>query len=88
MRVATRFGLLAEASLALLLLPILRGLSLFRIFGVQFETSVRYHTWIGTAMIFFSVIHGGGTLFIWGVSNNMQNEVIPEDVTLFLLSIW
>ncbi|KAF7838283.1 ferric reduction oxidase 8, mitochondrial [Senna tora] len=75
LRVATRFGLLAEASLALLLLPVLRGLALFRILGIQFEASVRYHTWVGTAMIIFAAIHGGSTLFIWGVSHHLQNEM-------------
>ncbi|KAF3437517.1 hypothetical protein FNV43_RR20271 [Rhamnella rubrinervis] len=75
LRVATRFGLLAEACLALLFLPILRGLALFRLLGVQFEASVRYHIWLGTAMIFFATIHGGSTLFIWGVSHHIQEEV-------------
>ncbi|KDO69496.1 hypothetical protein CISIN_1g005126mg [Citrus sinensis] len=75
LRVATRFGLLAEACLALLLLPILRGLSLFRLLGIQFEASVRYHIWLGTAMIFFATIHGGSTLFVWGVSHHIQDEM-------------
>lgn len=76
LRVATRFGLLAEACLALLLLPILRGLALFRLLGIQFEASVRYHIWLGTAMISFAFVHGASTLFIWGVSHHIQDEVI------------
>lgn len=75
LRIATRFGLLAEACLALLLLPILRGLAVFRIFGIQFEASVKYHTWIGTAMILFATIHGASTLFVWGVSHHIQSEI-------------
>ena len=75
LRVATRFGLLAEACLALLLLPILRGLALFQILGIQFEASVRYHIWLGTSMILFATIHGASTLFIWGVSHHIQDEV-------------
>ncbi|OMP09353.1 Cytochrome b245, heavy chain [Corchorus olitorius] len=75
LRVATRFGLLAEACLALLLLPILRGLAVFRIVGIQFEASVRYHIWLGTAMIFFATFHGGSTLLIWGVSHHLQDEI-------------
>ncbi|XP_057726276.1 ferric reduction oxidase 8, mitochondrial [Arachis stenosperma] len=75
LRIATRFGLLAEACLALLLLPILRGLALFRILGIQFEASVRYHTWLGTAMIFFAAIHGASTCFVWGVSHHIQKEI-------------
>ncbi|QHN77651.1 hypothetical protein HN51_055016 [Arachis hypogaea] len=54
----------AEACLALLLLPILRGLALFRILGIQFEASVRYHTLLGTAMIFFTAIHSASTYFV------------------------
>nr|XP_023900422.1 ferric reduction oxidase 8, mitochondrial [Quercus suber]POE50795.1 ferric reduction oxidase 8, mitochondrial [Quercus suber] len=73
--VATRFGLLAEACLALLLLPILRGLAVFRLFGIQFEASVRYHIWIGTAMLTFATLHGASTLLIWGVSHHIQDEI-------------
>lgn len=91
LRVATRFGLLAEACLALLFLPILRGLALFRVLGVQFEASVRYHIWLGTTMILFATIHGGSTLFIWGISHHIQDEVMNfssshrEDVFIFSL---
>lgn len=74
-RVATRSGLLAEACLALLLLPILRGMSVFRILGIQFEASVRYHVWLGTAMILFGTLHGGGTLLIWGIKHHLGDEV-------------
>ncbi|KAK9926817.1 hypothetical protein M0R45_024027 [Rubus argutus] len=75
LRVATRFGLLAETCLALLLLPILRGLAIFRLLGIQFEASVRYHIWLGTAMLFCATFHGVSTLFIWGVSHHIQDEV-------------
>ncbi|KAB5525035.1 hypothetical protein DKX38_022784 [Salix brachista] len=75
LRVATRFGLLAEACLVLLLLPILRGLALFQLLGIQFEASVRYHIWLGTSMVLFATIHGASTLFIWGVSHHIQDEV-------------
>ncbi|KAF5476733.1 hypothetical protein F2P56_003441 [Juglans regia] len=75
LRVATRFGLLAEACLALLLLPILRGLAIFRLLGIQFEASVRYHIWVGTAMLTFATLHGASTLFIWGISHHIQDEI-------------
>uniref|UniRef100_A0A2P2K0M8 Ferric reductase oxidase n=1 Tax=Rhizophora mucronata TaxID=61149 RepID=A0A2P2K0M8_RHIMU len=75
LRVATRFGLLAEACLALLLLPILRGLAVFQLIGIQFETSVRYHIWLGTSMIFFATVHGASTLFVWGISHHIQDEI-------------
>ncbi|KAL0341566.1 UNVERIFIED_CONTAM: Ferric reduction oxidase 8, mitochondrial [Sesamum calycinum] len=74
-RMATRCGLLAEACLALLLLPVLRGMSVFRLLGVQFEGSVRYHTWLGTAMVFFATLHSAGIFFIWGMKHRMQDEM-------------
>ncbi|KAL3835237.1 hypothetical protein ACJIZ3_009973 [Penstemon smallii] len=74
-RMATRCGLLAEACLALLLLPVLRGLSLFRLLGVPFEASVRYHIWLGTTMILFATLHGVGTFFIWGMKHKIQDEM-------------
>ncbi|KAM7274345.1 hypothetical protein ACFE04_029009 [Oxalis oulophora] len=75
LRVSNRSGLLAEACLALLLLPILRVLAVFRILGLQFELSVKYHIWLGTAMIFFATFHGASTLFIWGVSHYIHEEI-------------
>ncbi|XP_009114915.1 ferric reduction oxidase 8, mitochondrial isoform X2 [Brassica rapa] len=74
-RVATRFGLLAEACLSLLLFPVLRGLSMFRLLNIQFAASVKYHVWLGTGLVFFSLVHGGSTLFIWGISHNIEEEV-------------
>lgn len=74
-RAATRSGLLAEACLALLLLPVLRGMAIFRVLGIQFEASVRYHIWLGTAMITFATLHGTGTYFIWGIKNHIRDEM-------------
>ncbi|KAF5933053.1 hypothetical protein HYC85_029224 [Camellia sinensis] len=74
-KMSIRFGLLAEASLALLLLPVLRGLAVFRLLGLQFEVSVRYHVWLGTAMILFATLHGSGTFFIWGLKHHIQDEM-------------
>jgi len=53
----------------------------FRILGIQFEASVRYHTWLGTAMILFATIHGASTLLIWGVSHHIQDEVKSKSCT-------
>lgn len=75
LRLSTRLGLLAEICLALLLFPILRGLSIFRLLGIQFEASVRYHIWLGTTLTFFAVHHGAGTLFIWGINHQINNQI-------------
>ncbi|XP_077229411.1 ferric reduction oxidase 8 isoform X1 [Tasmannia lanceolata] len=75
MKVGTRSGLLAEACLALLLIPVLRGMAIFQLLGLQFETSVRYHIWLGNIMMLFSMLHGAITMFIWGIKHNLRNEI-------------
>ena len=76
LRVSTRFGLMAKVCLGFLLFPILRGLSIFRLLGIQFEGSVRYHIWLGTMMTLFAVLHGVGTIFIWAINHQIQNQVL------------
>lgn len=49
---------------------------MFQLVGIQFESSVRYHIWLGSAMIFFATFHGASTLFVWGISHHIQDEVI------------
>lgn len=75
MHMGVRIGSLSEACLALLFLPILRGMAVFRVFGVQFEASVRYHIWIGNGMILLSILHGISIMFIWGVKRSLLKEV-------------
>ncbi|XP_008777197.2 ferric reduction oxidase 8, mitochondrial isoform X2 [Phoenix dactylifera] len=75
MRMGVRIGSLSEACLALLLLPILRGMAVFRIVGIQFEASVRYHMWIGNAMILLSVLHGITIMSVWAVKRSFLEEI-------------
>ncbi|PSS07744.1 Ferric reduction oxidase [Actinidia chinensis var. chinensis] len=75
LKVSTRSGLLAEVCLAMLLLPILRGLAIFRVLGIQFEASVKYHVWFGTTMILFATLHGAGTFLVWGVKHQIPDQM-------------
>ncbi|KAM0944172.1 putative ferric-chelate reductase (NADH) [Dioscorea sansibarensis] len=75
MRLGVRFGSLSEACLAVLLLPVLRGMALFRVFGIQFEASVRYHIWIGNTLIMFSVLHGLFIMFSLAAKNSLLEEL-------------
>ncbi|CAD5179643.1 unnamed protein product [Musa acuminata subsp. malaccensis] len=74
MHMGVRIGSLSEACLLLLFLPILRGMAVFRILGVQYEASVRYHIWIGNTMILLSVLHGISIMFIWATKNRLLKE--------------
>lgn len=75
MYVGVRIGSISEACLVLLFLPILRGMAVFRVFGVQFEASVRYHVWIGNLIMLLSLLHGTIVMFIWGVKKSLLKEV-------------
>ncbi|XXG41798.1 hypothetical protein AAC387_Pa01g2190 [Persea americana] len=81
MRLGIRLGSLSEACLALLLLPILRGMSLFQLLGLQFEASVRYHIWLGNAMMLFSTLHGMITMFIWAVKKRLGYQLSQWQIT-------
>lgn len=70
-----RVGSLSEICLAVLLFPILRGMSLFRIFGIEFEAAVRYHTWIANALVLFCTLHGITIMSIWGQKKKLIAEV-------------
>ncbi|KAG0462601.1 hypothetical protein HPP92_021077 [Vanilla planifolia] len=75
MSLGVRFGSLSEACLAVLLLPILRGMALFRVVGIQFEASVRYHIWIANGMMLFSLLHGTIIMSVWGSKSILLEEI-------------
>ncbi|KAL5997421.1 hypothetical protein ACLOJK_008351 [Asimina triloba] len=67
-------GSMSEACLALLLLPVLRRVSFFQLIGLPFEASVRYHIWLGNAMMLFSTLHGLMTIFILAIKHKFRSE--------------
>ncbi|KAJ3671746.1 hypothetical protein LUZ60_007825 [Juncus effusus] len=75
MHMGVRIGSLSEFCLAVLLIPILRGFSLFRVFGIQFEASVRYHIWIANALVLFCTLHGIIIMSIWGHNKRFLKEI-------------
>ncbi|KAF3334279.1 ferric reduction oxidase 8 [Carex littledalei] len=75
MHMGVRVGSLSEICLAVLLFPILRGMSLFRIFGIEFEAAVRYHTWIANALVLFCTLHGIIIMSIWGQKKRLLAEI-------------
>lgn len=81
LRVGIRFGSLAEICLAVLLLPILRGMALFKVFRLQFETSVRYHIWVANVMILVAAIHGITITSVWAAKNSFWTEIIKWQAT-------
>ncbi|XP_068652314.1 ferric reduction oxidase 8, mitochondrial-like [Aristolochia californica] len=74
-KVGTRLGSLAEACLVVLLLPVLRRLSLFQLVGLQFETSVRYHIWLGNTMMLIATFHGLIHLTVWSLKHKLKYEM-------------
>lgn len=75
MHMGVRVGSLSEICLTVLLFPILRGMSVFRIFGIEFEAAVRYHTWIANALVLFCTLHGIIIMSIWGQKKKLLAEV-------------
>ncbi|MQL98196.1 hypothetical protein Taro_030904 [Colocasia esculenta] len=74
-RVGVRFGSLAEICLAVLLLPVLRGMAIFKVLGVQFEAAVRYHIWLGNVMVLLAALHGIIIMSVWTAKHMFLSEV-------------
>ncbi|KAJ3701664.1 hypothetical protein LUZ61_005369 [Rhynchospora tenuis] len=76
MNLGIRAGTVSEVCLAVMLFPILRGMSFLRNFGIQFEAAVRYHTWIAHVFLWLCTLHGVIIMFIWG-----QKKVLLKEIT-------
>ncbi|CAA6667994.1 unnamed protein product [Spirodela intermedia] len=75
MQVGTRMGSLAEICLAVLLFPILRKMAVLKLVGVQFESAVRYHVWIGNLLTLLAAAHGAAIMSVWASKGTLLSEM-------------
>lgn len=77
-------GSLAEICLAVLLFPVLRKMAVLKLVGVQFESAVRYHVWIGNLLTLLAAAHGAAIMSVWASKGMLLSEVAsPIKVKLF-----
>ncbi|CAM8981481.1 unnamed protein product [Rhodiola kirilowii] len=70
--VAVWLGLVGNICLAFMFFPVTRASSILPLFGLTFESSVRYHIWLGhIAMVLFTA-HGAFYVLYWGLSGDLM----------------
>lgn len=77
----TRLGYIGNLCLAVLFLPVTRGLDLLQMIGVHFEMSVKYHIWLGNTMMVIYTLHGVCFSVVWGSRNSLIKEVPINIIT-------
>ncbi|XP_059310696.1 ferric reduction oxidase 2-like [Lycium ferocissimum] len=63
--VALMLGLVGNICLAFLFFPVTRGSSILRLFGLTSESSVKYHIWLGHAVMTLFTAHGLCFIILW-----------------------
>ncbi|CAK7348844.1 unnamed protein product [Dovyalis caffra] len=67
-----RLGLVGNICLTFLFLPVARGSSLLPLFGLTSEASIKYHIWLGHAVLVFFTAHGLGYITYWAATNQIS----------------
>lgn len=77
----TRLGYIGNLCLAVMFLPVTRGLDLLQMTGLHYEISVKYHIWLANTMMVFYTLHGVCFSVLWGSTNSLLKELTRWDRT-------
>ncbi|XP_049410456.1 ferric reduction oxidase 2-like [Solanum stenotomum] len=96
--VALMLGLVGNICLAFLFFPVTRGSSILRLFGLTSESSVKYHIWLGHAVMALFTAHGLCFIIFWADTHQLSemlewNKVgisfVAGEVSLFAgIAMW
>ncbi|MCE3214607.1 hypothetical protein HAX54_052860 [Datura stramonium] len=70
--VALMLGLVGNICLAFLFFPVTRGSSILRLFGLTSESSVKYHIWLGHAVMTLFTAHCLCFIIFWAYTHQLS----------------
>ncbi|XP_071725101.1 ferric reduction oxidase 2-like [Rutidosis leptorrhynchoides] len=70
-----RFGLIGNIYLAFLFFPVTRGSTVLPLFGLTSESSIKYHIWVGHAVLTSLTVHGLCYITAWAASNDISKVI-------------
>ncbi|KAK6786751.1 hypothetical protein RDI58_015276 [Solanum bulbocastanum] len=70
--VALMLGLVGNICLAFLFFPVTRGSSILQLFGLTSESSVKYHIWLGHAVMALFTVHGLCFIIFWADTHQLS----------------
>ncbi|KAH0658428.1 hypothetical protein KY289_027176 [Solanum tuberosum] len=96
--VALMLGLVGNICLAFLFFPVTRGSSILRLFGLTSESSVKYHIWLGHAVMALFTAHGLCFIIFWADTHQLSEmlewnkvgiSIVAGEVSLFAgIAMW
>ncbi|KAL0642299.1 hypothetical protein Bca4012_040589 [Brassica carinata] len=72
---AIRIGLVGNACLAFLFIPVVRGSSLLPVLGLTSESSIKYHIWLGHLLMTIFTVHGLCFVVYWASMHEISQMV-------------
>ncbi|XP_065859695.1 ferric reduction oxidase 2-like isoform X2 [Euphorbia lathyris] len=70
-----RLGLIGNLCLTFLFFPVARASSVLPLFGLTSEASIKYHIWLGHAVMAFFTAHGFSYILYWIVTHQTSEMV-------------
>ncbi|XP_074293663.1 ferric reduction oxidase 4-like [Silene latifolia] len=96
--VSLRLGYASNVAWAFVFFPVTRLSSILPLVGLTYESSIKYHIWVGQVVMVLSALHSLGFFIYWLMTNQMLEalEWSPTYVSnlsgeiswIFLLAIW
>ncbi|XP_021726705.1 ferric reduction oxidase 4-like isoform X2 [Chenopodium quinoa] len=96
--VSLRLGYASNIAWAFLFFPVTRLTSILPLVGLTYESSIKYHVWIGQIVMILSSLHSLGFITYWAFMNQMSelkewsktyvSNVAGEISFVFLIAIW
>lgn len=77
-----RIGYASNIAWALVFFPVTRLSSILPLIGLTFESSIKYHIWVGQVVMITSALHSIGFIIYWAMVNQMS-EVFVHVITYF-----
>ncbi|XP_021726716.1 ferric reduction oxidase 4-like [Chenopodium quinoa] len=93
-----RIGYASNIAWAFVFFPVTRLSSILPLVGLTFESSIKYHVWIGQVVMITSALHSIGFIIYWAMVNQMSemlewtrdyvSNIAGEMSWVFLMVMW
>ncbi|KAL9237330.1 hypothetical protein vseg_011891 [Gypsophila vaccaria] len=93
-----RLGYASNVAWAFVFFPVTRFSSILPLVGLTYESSIKYHIWIGQAVMVLSALHSAGFFIYWLMTNQMilaleWSPVYVSNIAgtvswVFLIAMW
>ena len=73
---ALYLGIVGNICLAFLFFPVARGSAVLPLLGLTSESSIKYHIWLGNAVMVLFTAHGVCFIIFWAVTHQLSEVIL------------